>query len=1318
LNLKRSLALALSLLMVLGVVIPAIAATERISGADRYATAVEISKQGWDSSDVVVLASGLDFPDALAGVPLAFQLQAPILLTQKDVLPAVTKAEIERLGAEEVVILGGLTAVSQAVEDALKALDLEVTRIAGADRYETAALIAAELAEIVEFDTAFVVFGGNYPDALAAASYAARLGMPILLTATNFIPDFTQDAISDLEIKDVYAIGGTSVISNTVLNALPNANRIYGSTREATSLELAKRFGVNEEMVYFATGYNYADAIAGGVLAAKNDSGILLVGKTLPADMAAFLGDISGVTIFGGKNAVSDDVLDAILEAIVTPDEDATEIHIESATAVSNTQVRVILADAPLKNLAATDFRIKPALTITSVTTVDNVVTLTTSPQSATNYTITPANGTGSATFTGKGAVSATAAISNIELLNMRQIRIDFNSLVVWTGTDGAGNADNYYIGLTEEENGNLEAVSLTELLSNRAWTLVSDEDMVDDNAVDHVIIEATDGATVLEMLAAGGLTLNETVTIEARNIKQANSGRINTSQGAFKVEDKVAPSVEGIEVITEDADGDWLDNPYLEILFTEPINPYTGNDDFIIYVNNVAYAVDELDNVVTNGTVLEHQTMYIDLTDYEKDVKHNIKIVGATDLRNNMQTPNIWEDEFIIPSEETVDPTYTRPAVEKVVQIADNMLAVYFNQGKIVPAAEGKVVTIVDGVWNGDEWVDLVINSSDITSVVVAKKTVWLVDYKACFTKEEQAAATFNFDGQDASIRKVIVENYKIENFPTGWDGLKYNENITFVNDKTAPVVSDTRYSVAGGKLYIAFNDAPFGGIVQDGNGRLLVSMTTAEGKTRSEYFAIGEEAKITDDDYVPVGTTVVFEANKYMTIAIPAESELTDDNGNLFDGAVYTVHFERGNVWDANDDDEVKVRQVWRQENVPADLEFEGYHPLAPVSRSITIPKGAAAPASEGRVPQTSIGLIQSGRDMFKDGAIAINAGWGDETTVGAYDYMIKEANQNKILVVFDGEVDPASAVRKSNYTYNGKQLPEGSTIAYYESTASEQVDTKISRGYTADMSEWNRPYPHGWMVSGSYTGEFDGQIKIQTKDTNSFWLIEGGTVTEMAWSHGTYSLPFPWGSWGWGYRYATYEGITFRTDYDDDQVLLIDAYYDEIPVMSGGMNDNLRGNKGAYGDKIGYVVITLPDGSVPVTGAYTIGVQNVTNLQGKKMLPVLDNVRLVDNTAPVPVSLVVKGSKELQVTFNEPINLANTDLARNNLHVQVGNMVYAVEKITVVNEKQFIITVAQDFAIGDKATVTFKEFDSLMWFEDLEGNGVKHNTQISNK
>lgn len=343
---KRSLALVLSVLLIMTAVIPAAVAADenldRIFGADRFLTAVEIALEGWeDGADVVVLANGLNFPDALAGVPLAAALDAPILLTGAAELNEDTAAAIEELEAEEVIILGGEAAVSKAVFEELEDMGLEVERVFGDGRWDTAVAIAEKLAEVLdvdEFETAVVVYARNFPDALAAASYAAINEMPIFLTDTDEVSEPTADALEAFNVEEVLVVGGKSVISDDVVEEL-GATRIAGDTREETSVALAEHFELETELYYMATGYNFADAIAGAALAAKEGTGILLVGQSLPKAVRDFLqtGKVMDVVVFGGTNAVATTVVNNVAKNLFDP----SIINVEGVTELTKTHVSI-----------------------------------------------------------------------------------------------------------------------------------------------------------------------------------------------------------------------------------------------------------------------------------------------------------------------------------------------------------------------------------------------------------------------------------------------------------------------------------------------------------------------------------------------------------------------------------------------------------------------------------------------------------------------------------------------------------------------------------------------------------------------------------------------------------------------------------------------------------------------------------------------------------------------------------------------------------------------------------------------------------------
>ncbi|PAV31683.1 lactocepin [Virgibacillus profundi] len=290
----------------------------RLKGDDRYATAVEISQEGWETSDVVVLARGDNYADALAGIPLAKKYDSPLLLTKSEQLSEATKAEIDRLDAETVYILGGTAAINENVEAELKNQGLAVERISGKTRYETAVDIANEVVENGSSNEVVLVNGMNFPDALSVASYAAAEGLPILLTDDESVPGATKQALYDLDVSKTLVIGGTVAISDEVFNSVPNALRIKGSDRYATAVAVADYFNVDTNEYYIATGTNYADALSSAALAAKTETGILLVGNNVSEDVSEFISekDLDFLTVIGGTVAVSDQVIDELAKLL------------------------------------------------------------------------------------------------------------------------------------------------------------------------------------------------------------------------------------------------------------------------------------------------------------------------------------------------------------------------------------------------------------------------------------------------------------------------------------------------------------------------------------------------------------------------------------------------------------------------------------------------------------------------------------------------------------------------------------------------------------------------------------------------------------------------------------------------------------------------------------------------------------------------------------------------------------------------------------------------------------------------------------------
>jgi len=295
---------------------------ERIYGSMRYLTAVNISKKGWATSPTVVIATGESFPDALAGATLAGKHNCPILLTPKDFIPTEVLSEISRLDATTAYVLGGTGAVSDTVTNALQSRGLDVTRLCGTNRYETALAIAKEVGAS---GTAIIATGENFPDALAASSMAASQNIPILLVSKNSIPISTSQALSDLGITKTIIVGGIAVISSEVETNLPGPTRLSGANRYETAAKIVEyaqtNYGLSWTKPVIATGENFPDALGGGAFASKSGSPLLITSSgSLPGTTNDILltnaYSSEKVYVLGGTGAISNTVVTQIASIV------------------------------------------------------------------------------------------------------------------------------------------------------------------------------------------------------------------------------------------------------------------------------------------------------------------------------------------------------------------------------------------------------------------------------------------------------------------------------------------------------------------------------------------------------------------------------------------------------------------------------------------------------------------------------------------------------------------------------------------------------------------------------------------------------------------------------------------------------------------------------------------------------------------------------------------------------------------------------------------------------------------------------------------
>jgi len=321
---------------------------DRLSGDNRLETAIMISQDSFPASGSVsalVVATSEDFPDGLAGGPLAVMVGGPLLITPSDNLNADVAAEIARLyngqddAETDVYVLGGGSALSVAVEAAIAAIDptLDIERLEGADRIGTALAIANKMNDIRGHSPsgAMLAYGRNFPDALSASAPAASSSvnsdlMPILLAEKNSLDPRVASFLTDnagAGLLSVSVIGGTSVISDAVLAAVDdivvNATRYGGVNRYDTAaiLNSAMFSGPSAPIsIGIASGENFPDALTGGAHSGRMNRPLVLVRKdSVPSQSQTYIEDNDGTIttgdIYGGTAAISDAVK-TLLEAM------------------------------------------------------------------------------------------------------------------------------------------------------------------------------------------------------------------------------------------------------------------------------------------------------------------------------------------------------------------------------------------------------------------------------------------------------------------------------------------------------------------------------------------------------------------------------------------------------------------------------------------------------------------------------------------------------------------------------------------------------------------------------------------------------------------------------------------------------------------------------------------------------------------------------------------------------------------------------------------------------------------------------------------
>ena len=319
----------------------------RVAGATRVGTAANIAMLTYDDAEVAHLVFGGDFPDALAASYGAGVVDGPILMpaTAADV-GEVTWAALEELGVQEVRLVGGDAVLGPALDEQLTERGYDTTRIAGSDRYGTAAQLALTYGQgpagavgtVEEQRTALLASGADFPDALAAGPLAGHANLPLLLTPADRAHPATTDALERLDIDRLVVVGGDAAVSPAVEQHYRNlgytVERVAGADRTATASRLAdwavQKLGFAEDLVLLARGDNFPDALAASVHGADAGAPILLthtpgrLSQPAAAWLAGACPRVDAVRALGGEAAVQTGTLAAAVDSAEACSTDAT----------------------------------------------------------------------------------------------------------------------------------------------------------------------------------------------------------------------------------------------------------------------------------------------------------------------------------------------------------------------------------------------------------------------------------------------------------------------------------------------------------------------------------------------------------------------------------------------------------------------------------------------------------------------------------------------------------------------------------------------------------------------------------------------------------------------------------------------------------------------------------------------------------------------------------------------------------------------------------------------------------------------------------
>ena len=299
----------------------------RLQSSDRYLEAVAASTRmfasaGSAKSVIVVNGDDTHYADVASAVSLSGVARGPVLLVRAGSVPAAVSAEVARLGATKLYIVGDSRAVSAAVAAQLKGSFSATERLGGADRYKTSAIVARKMVSLGASSSKAVLCSGNvWSDAAIAGAIAGGARRPLLLTSKGSLSAPAASVLKDLRIAKTTVVGGPDALATATITQVCSitkentpAKRIgvtgdrYATAAEAAAWSVSS-LDCSASTVYVATGRAIPDAFIAAGLAVRTKHPMLLTSTYTPSAAARdYILDarkaIKSVTIVGRQTAV------------------------------------------------------------------------------------------------------------------------------------------------------------------------------------------------------------------------------------------------------------------------------------------------------------------------------------------------------------------------------------------------------------------------------------------------------------------------------------------------------------------------------------------------------------------------------------------------------------------------------------------------------------------------------------------------------------------------------------------------------------------------------------------------------------------------------------------------------------------------------------------------------------------------------------------------------------------------------------------------------------------------------------------------------